>query len=86
MKQPIHTHTFDNGLVLVAEPIPSLESAAFSFLVPAGCAYEAPADAGLALLTCEMTLRGAGSRDCSRRPLVEERIRTGLSANAAPRI
>ncbi len=40
-----------------------LQSAAFSFLVPAGCINE-PADRqGLATLTCEMTLRGAGPRD-----------------------
>ncbi|MEZ6071678.1 MAG: hypothetical protein R3C10_15780 [Pirellulales bacterium] len=32
-----YTHTLDNGLVLVAEPNPSLESAAFTFLLPAGC-------------------------------------------------
>ena len=35
--QPIVSHVYENGLVLVAEPMKSLESAAFSFLVPAGC-------------------------------------------------
>ena len=40
-----------------------LQSAAFSFLVPAGCVNEPASRLGLASLTCEMTLRGAGPRD-----------------------
>jgi predicted Zn-dependent peptidase len=41
----------------------SLKSAAFSFFVPAGCVHD-PADrGGLSGFTCEMSLRGAGSRD-----------------------
>ena len=54
MDQPIFSHVYDNGLVLVAEPMMSLESAAFTFLVPAGCVYDPPARLGLATLTCEM--------------------------------
>ena len=66
MPQAILSHTFDNGLVLVAEPMASLESAAFTFVIPAGCVYDAPERAGLATLTCEMTLRGSGPRDSRR--------------------
>ncbi|HWA98191.1 MAG TPA: pitrilysin family protein [Pirellulales bacterium] len=63
MKQTIYSHTFPNGLVLVAEPMAGVESAAFSLRLPAGCAYE-PADrGGLAGLSCEMALRGSGTRD-----------------------
>ncbi|MCE5269118.1 MAG: insulinase family protein [Planctomycetaceae bacterium] len=63
MKQPIFSHTYPNGLVLVAEPMDGLQSAAFTFLTPAGCVYD-PADrGGLAGFTCEMALRGAGDRD-----------------------
>ncbi len=63
MKQPISSHTYPNGLVLVAEPMDELQSAAFTFLAPAGCAYD-PADrGGLSGFTCEMALRGAGERD-----------------------
>jgi len=59
----ILSHRFANGLVLVAEPMGSLQSAAFTFLIPAGCAYD-PADrGGLASFVCEMATRGAGSRD-----------------------
>ena len=63
MTQPIFSHTYPNGLVLVAEPIDALQSAAFTFLLPAGCVYD-PADReGLSSFTCEMALRGAGPRD-----------------------
>ena len=63
MKQTILTHTFRNGLVLLAEPMPWVESAAFTIRVPAGCIYEPLTRGGLSGLTCEMTLRGSGSRD-----------------------
>ncbi len=63
MTSPIVSHTYDNGLVLIAEPMMSLESAAFTFRVPAGCALEQPQRAGLTGFTCEMALRGAGPRD-----------------------
>ncbi|MEX0641185.1 MAG: pitrilysin family protein [Pirellulales bacterium] len=63
MPQTIHSHTFDNGLVLLAEPLAWLESAAFTLLIPGGCSLE-PADrGGLAAMSCEMALRGCGPRD-----------------------
>lgn len=61
--QSIHHHTFDNGLVLLAEPMSWLESAAFALLVPAGCNYDPDGRLGLANLACEMVQRGCGSRD-----------------------
>ncbi len=63
MAQPIYSHVYDNGLVLLAEPMPSVESAAFSMLLPSGCCREPVDRAGLATFACEMVLRGAGSRD-----------------------
>lgn len=60
--QTIHSHVFPNGMVLVAEPMRSVESAAFTFLLPAGCVYDGRQE-GLAGFTCDMTLRGAGDRD-----------------------
>jgi predicted Zn-dependent peptidase len=59
----IFFHVFSNGLVLVAEPRMSLQSAAFTFLVPAGCVHDPSQRSGLSGFTCEMALRGAGSRD-----------------------
>jgi predicted Zn-dependent peptidase len=55
----LHRH-FDNGLVLVGEPMPWLRSSAFSFLLPAGTCYEPTVLEGLAGLTCEMVQRGCG--------------------------
>lgn len=60
---PDYIHQFSNGLTLLAEPMEWLESAAFALLVPAGCAGEPQAMAGLAGFTCEMVQRGSGSRD-----------------------
>jgi len=74
--QPILTHTFPNGLVLIAEPMQSLESAAFTFLVPCGCAYDPDDRLGLSSFTCEMALRGAGPRDS--RKFVEDLDNLGL--------
>ena len=59
----ILSHTYANGLVLLAEPMESVESVAFTFRVPAGTAVEPQAKGGLAGLTCELILRGAGPRD-----------------------
>lgn len=63
MTSPIYSHTYANGLVLVAEPMMSLQSAAFSFLTPAGSAHDPVGREGLSSFTCEMALRGAGPRD-----------------------
>jgi predicted Zn-dependent peptidase len=63
MSTAIFSHSLANGMVLVGEPNPSVESAAFSFLLPAGCSHDPAKRAGLAALTGEMMLRGAGPRD-----------------------
>lgn len=56
-------HRLENGLTLVGEPAASFQSAAFSLMVPSGCRYDPVGQLGLANLTCEMALRGAGDRD-----------------------
>jgi predicted Zn-dependent peptidase len=63
MSNAIFSRTLANGMVLVGEPTQSLESAAFTFLLPAGCSHDPANRAGLASLTAEMMLRGAGPRD-----------------------
>ena len=63
MTHPILSHTYPNGLVLVAEPMMSLQSAAFTFLTPAGSIHDPTDRGGLSSFTCEMALRGAGPRD-----------------------
>lgn len=63
MKHPIFSQTYPNGLVLVAEPMQWLQSAAFTVLTPAGCVHDPSDRAGLSGFVCEMSLRGAGPRD-----------------------
>ncbi len=63
MSTEILSHQLENGMVVIGEPTRSMESAAFTFLAPAGCCFDPPDRAGLASLTSEMMLRGAGSRD-----------------------
>ena len=59
----ISQHEFPNGLVLVAETMPSVQSAAFSLLLPAGAAYEPVDGGGAASMLAEWISRGAGERD-----------------------
>ncbi|MCH2182756.1 MAG: insulinase family protein [Mariniblastus sp.] len=59
----IQSHQFENGLVLIGQSMPWLESAAFSFQVPAGCRYDPVDQIGVANFVCEMVQRGAGEMD-----------------------
>ena len=62
MQEKIFHHTFENGLTVVAQPMPWLESAAFSIAVPAGFRYDPADKLGLSNLVCEMVQRGCGDR------------------------
>jgi len=73
---PILSHTFPNGLVLLAEPMDWLESAAFTLAVPAGSVHDPPDRCGLSGFLCEMALRGAGPRDSRR--FIEDLDRLGV--------
>lgn len=81
MKQQIYTHQFDNGLVLLAEAMPWLESAAFSLVLPAGCARDPEDRTGLSNFTCEMVQRGCGPHDS--RQFVEALERLGVDRSGA---
>lgn len=63
MPQQIHSHTFPNGLTLLAERMDHVRSAALNFLVPAGCVYDPDNQLGQASVLSEMMTRGAGKRD-----------------------
>jgi predicted Zn-dependent peptidase len=63
MSQSVLHRQFENGLVLLAEPMPWLRSAAFTFLLPAGTCHEPEGLEGLAGLSCEMVQRGCGPWD-----------------------
>ena len=58
-----HIHSFENGLVLLAEAMPACESVACSLRVPCGVNDDAAERAGLAEMLCDMSLRGAGRYD-----------------------
>ncbi|OYW11290.1 MAG: hypothetical protein B7Z55_19535, partial [Planctomycetales bacterium 12-60-4] len=59
----IASTVLDNGLTVVVESLPELQSAAFSLLVPAGSAYDPPQGNGTASALCDWITRGAGKRD-----------------------
>jgi predicted Zn-dependent peptidase len=60
MTQQIFHHTYANGFTLVAERMEHVRSAAFTFLVPAGCIHDPPAYRGIASILSELMMRGAG--------------------------
>lgn len=62
-QQSIHTHQFDNGLMLIVEEMRGVQSAAFSFLVPGGSVYDGPGHGGTASMLADWITRGAGDRD-----------------------
>jgi predicted Zn-dependent peptidase len=61
--QQVYQHTFANGLVLLAERMDHVRSAAFNFLVPAGCAFDPVGQGGIAGVLAGLITRGAGARD-----------------------
>lgn len=79
--QQIFSHSFDNGLVLVAEAMPWLESAAFALWLPSGCVYDPPGKSGLSNLLCELIQRGCGNRDS--RAFVEDLENLGADCSGA---
>ncbi len=56
-------HTFDNGLTLLAERMPGMQSAAMTLLLPAGSATDPIDRLGSATVLSDLVLRGAGARN-----------------------
>ena len=81
MTQKIQHHTFDNGLTLLAEEMPWLESAAFALLLPAGAVFDPSERLGLNNLTCDMVQRGAGER--TNREFLEAFERLGVDHSSS---
>lgn len=63
MANPFYEATLDNGLKLLVEPIPGVQSSAFTFLVPGGVAHDPAEATGTANLLCNLAPRGAGAYD-----------------------
>ncbi len=84
MKQQLFTATLDNGITLLGEHLPGVESVSLAFHAPAGAVHDsgmARADApagrcGLATLAGELMLRGAGPR--SSREIIEDLENVGV--------
>lgn len=63
MPQQVFSHTFPNGLTLLAERMDHVRSATMYFLIPAGFTHDPAGQEGLGTIMCEMLVRGAGDRD-----------------------
>ncbi|MEW4565766.1 pitrilysin family protein [Bremerella sp. JC770] len=63
MRSTYYSESFDNGLTLLAESMPWLQSAAFSIVIPAGVQREEEANRGVANLLCDWVQRGCGDLD-----------------------
>ncbi len=74
-------HTLSNGVRVVADPMPGLESLALSVVIKGGARWEGPATAGWAHMLEHMVFKGAGQR--SSRDIVEAIEAEGGQINAA---
>ncbi|MDA7951091.1 MAG: insulinase family protein [Pirellulaceae bacterium] len=62
-QRPVDTCHLPNGMTLLAEPMPWLQSVAFCFLLPSGSCYDPITLQGLGSMTNEMVQRGCGHRN-----------------------
>ncbi len=76
MKQSLSSATLDNGVTILGDHLPDLESAAVAIHAPAGAVHDAPGRSGLATLAGELCLRGAGDR--TSREVVEALEHAGV--------
>lgn len=79
--QTLHHHQFENGLVLLAESMDWLQSAAFTIQLPSGYVYDPIKRLGLGNFCCELAQRGCGARDS--RQVVEDLDRLGVDRSAS---
>ena len=63
MADRYYQHTFSNGLTLLGEQMPGMQSVAMTILVPAGSSTDPVDRSGSATVLSDLVLRGAGSRD-----------------------
>ncbi len=82
MTRSIHTFSTPGGLRVVVEPIAGVRSAAVTWLVPGGAAFD-PADRlGRAAMWSELLLRGAGDLDSRAQADAFDRLGAHRSADA----
>jgi predicted Zn-dependent peptidase len=63
MEQRVDTCVLPNGMVVLGEPMPGVESVAFEFMLPAGAAWMPPGYGGAANVISDWVFRGAGAWD-----------------------
>ena len=63
MSERYYQHTFSNGLTLLGEKMPGMQSAAMTLLVPAGASLDPRGGSGTGAVLSDLMLRGAGTRD-----------------------
>ncbi len=80
MSQNVVDHaTLPNGLTVLVETMPAVQSAAFALLVNAGSVYDPPRQNGTATALADWMARGAGDR--TSRELLAELDRLGIQGN-----
>lgn len=62
MSAKVDKHILKNGMVVLGETIPQIESVAFEFLLPAGAAHLGEKFCGAGNILCDWVFRGAGKR------------------------
>lgn len=77
VRSTIYSESFDNGLTLLAEYMPWVQSAAFSIAIPAGVQREEESNRGVANLLCDWVQRGCG--DLDSRQFVESLDNLGVA-------
>src|SRR6187551_253804 len=63
MPDRYYQHTFPNGLTLLVEKMPGVQSAAMTFMLDAGASTDPVDRGGSATVLSDLVLRGAGQRD-----------------------
>ncbi|HRK30403.1 MAG TPA: pitrilysin family protein [Tepidisphaeraceae bacterium] len=74
-------HSFANGMTLLAEQMPGMQSAAMTALIPAGSGTDPDGATGSATVLADLLLRGAGNRD--NRALTEHLDTLGLQRSSS---
>ncbi len=81
MPERYFQHTFPNGLTLLGEKMPGMQSAAMTLLIAAGAAIDPREGSGTGAVLSDLVLRGAGSRDS--RALTDYLDSLGLQRSAS---
>lgn len=74
MPEPVQIASLSNGMTVLVEPMKSVQSAAFSLLVPGGCAYDSPSQSGTAAILCDWMMRGTNRQSAQDLAIALDRL------------